>query len=205
MKKVTASILLGLIFAVCFATYSSASVADSVKEEVLRLHILANSDSVEDQALKLKVRDAVLKEADYIFLETLSKEEAMERAVMSLSELKEIAEREIRKNGYDYSVKVSITQSFFPTRVYENGYRLPAGYYDALKIEIGQAKGKNWWCILYPPLCLGGSISKEDKMEEILCGENLEFVTADCGADTEVRFKLAEIWGQLINKLSKLN
>lgn len=205
MKKVIASILFGLIFSMCFATYSSAYTANEVREDVLRLHILANSDSKEDQALKLKVRDSLLKEASDIFSGTLSKEETVEITLMNLSRLKAIAEKVISQNGYSYPVKVSITQSFFPTKHYDNGYRLPAGYYDALKVEIGEAKGQNWWCIFYPPLCFGGSIPESDKITDVLNVEETEFVTTDCGFQIEVKFKLAEVWGQLINKLSKLN
>ncbi len=205
MKKIIASLCIGLIFAMCFATYSSASTANEVREDVLRLHVIANSDSKEDQMLKLKVRDALLDSAKELFTDTYSKQESLDISLMNLSRFKEIAERVIGENGYEYPVKVSVTQSFFPTKQYENGYRLPAGYYDALKVEIGQAKGQNWWCILYPPLCFSGSIPQEDKMDDIMNDEELQFVTSDCDMDIEVKFKLAELWGQLINKLSKLS
>ncbi len=201
MKRIVASLFIGLISAMLLATYTSASTANEVREDVLRLHILANSDSKEDQQLKIKVRDALLLEAGELFCGTVSKEESVKTALLNLARLKEIAEREIRKNGYSYTVEISVTESFFPTKEYESGYRLPAGYYDALKVEIGKAQGKNWWCILYPPLCFGGAVAEGSELNDVLNNEQLSFVTSSCPPDMQVKFKLAELWGEFINKL----
>ncbi len=202
MKKIIAALLSGLVISTLLVTYTSARTAESVKDNVLRLHILANSDSHYDQQLKLKVRDAIIKESECLFKTGLSKEESVYVASLNLGRFEEIARNVLKKNGCSSEVKISISQCFFPTKEYESGYRLPAGYYDALKIEIGEAKGKNWWCILYPPLCFGGSV-KESGAEDMLGSGELEFVTTECIPEIKVKFKLVEIWNNFINKLSK--
>ena len=151
-KKFTIILILFTIFFLITVYSYATNISNGLSENIFRLHILANSDSEEDQALKLKVRDGIL---DY--MKTLTNSEQDKQAVIELSnyhkeDFKKIAEQIIQANGYDYSVNVEIGDFYFPTKYYGN-ISLPAGNYDALKIEIGKAEGQNWWCSLFPPLC----------------------------------------------------
>lgn len=192
-KKMIAALFMGLIVTALFATYASARAAESLSGGVLRLHILANSDSDEDQALKLKVRDAVIAYAEEMLADTQSKEQAMAQAQRQLGQLERIAEQVLRDNGCDDPVRASVEHTFFPTKEYDNGTRLPAGFYDALRLEIGAAQGRNWWCILYPTLCLGGSIEQSEQA----LGEQGELATSD-EPRFQVKFKLVEWWNTLV-------
>ncbi len=192
-KKIIAALFVGLIVTTLFATYQSACAAQELDGGVLRLHILANSDSQEDQALKIQVRDAVIAYAKELFAHTENKEQAMAQAQRSLSALEQVAEQTLRENGCTDRVKAGVDRTFFPTKEYDNGTRLPAGFYDALRLEIGQAKGRNWWCILYPPLCFGGSIEQSAQA----LGEAGEMATSK-EPQIQVKFKLVEWWHTIL-------
>lgn len=154
VKTAELSLLLGMAVSVFCAGFCGFSESyGDITDTVFRLHILANSDSEADQSLKLKVRDAVLEETAYIFEGKSSAEESAEAAESRLDEIKSTAERVIRENGYDYGVECEVTDMDFDTRVYDS-ITMPAGHYKALRITIGEAKGKNWWCVMFPPLCL---------------------------------------------------
>lgn len=159
---------------------------DSLSEKVLRLHVLANSDSEADQQLKLKVRDAILQESDRLFQQSDSKEAAMAQMATHLSDVEQVAERTLRKNGCDLPVTAALKKVEFNTRTYGN-ITLPAGDYDALQVEIGAAKGKNWWCVLFPSLCVPSSTNVQ--MEDVLTQDELQ-VVEQSGYD--VRFKVVE-------------
>ncbi len=191
-KKIIAALFVGLIVTTLFATYQSARAAEELGGGVLRLHILANSDSDEDQTLKLKVRDAVIAYAKELFVNTENKEQAMVQAQQSLTKLEQVAEQILRENGCNDRVTASVDHTFFPTKEYDNGTRLPAGFYDALRLEIGQAKGRNWWCILYPPLCFGGSIEQSAQA----LGGSGELATSK-EPQIQVKFKLVEWWNTI--------
>lgn len=124
-----------------------------VRGEVLRLHVLANSDSPGDQALKLRVRDALLEETGDLFSTAGNLETARKRAEESLPAIEEIALRTLREEGCQLPVKAEVTRGYFNTRQYGEEL-LPAGEYEALRVTIGEAKGQNWWCVMFPPLCV---------------------------------------------------
>ena len=154
MKKWELSILLGLMLAVFLTQFTSfAQTCDTVRSDTLRLHILANSDSAEDQACKLAVRDAILAQYGTLFSGTHSKEQAAQLASDTLPKMQQTALDTVQQEGYDYPVDVRLERMYFDTRLYEN-FTLPAGEYDAVRIEIGTASGKNWFCVMYPPLCV---------------------------------------------------
>ena len=141
----------------CFFVFISAlsyvsAVSTDISNSVFRLHVIANSDSTEDQELKYKVRDSVLEYMNEISMDCSSKEEVITLAEEHKDEFKEIAEKVIKENGYNYEVNVKIGNFEFPTKTYGD-IALPAGFYDALRIEVGEAKGQNWWCVMFPPLC----------------------------------------------------
>lgn len=130
-----------------------AMTADQLREDTLRLHIRANSDSAEDQRLKLCVRDAVLQQMGPLFAESSSKEGAVEKARNSLETLESLAETTLAEQGCFLPVKARVVRMYFDTTEYED-FTLPAGEYDALRLEIGSGEGHNWFCVLYPGLCL---------------------------------------------------
>ena len=125
---------------------------DQLADKVVRLHILANSDSKEDQALKLRVRDRVLERATGLLEQTGDRREAEEVLQSHLPELERIAAEEISACGYEYDVTAEVANTMFPTKEYD-GFTLPAGEYLALRIIIGEGNGHNWWCVVFPPLC----------------------------------------------------
>lgn len=190
MKKIEKALLFGLILSILVGSLSAfAKDCDTVRGNVLRLHILANSDSEEDQALKLKVRDRILKETGNLFEGATDLNGAEKQAVENLKKVKSIAEDEIKKQGYQYPVEVELCNMFFNTRRYEK-ITMPAGRYDAVRITIGAAKGKNWWCVLYPPMCVPAAQPKQE-LTGVLNEAEMEVVTAS--PKYEVRFAFVEI------------
>ena len=161
-------------------------------EKVVRLHVLANSDSEEDQALKLKVRDAVLEQATETLRGADSQAEASRRLTDILPELEETARVVITANGYDYGVRAELAETSFPTKEYD-GFALPAGEYLALRVLIGEAAGQNWWCVVFPPLCTASASGGE--LLEAMNGDDYGIITD--GEGYELRFRTLELWGEL--------
>lgn len=194
LHAIESIVLVGLIFTMATAGIRRAvSASAQVKTDTLRLHIIANSDSDFDQELKLKVRDRVLEYTGELFAEVSGKTEAEALAKYSANEIKSVAEEVIAENGADYSVSVEITNMWFETRSYD-GFTLPAGDYDAVRIIIGAGEGHNWWCVMYPPLCLPGA---ENALQKY--GENAKFVTGD---EFEIRFAFLE-WLESLKNTAK--
>lgn len=192
------------ILLMCFIFVSLRSYAITVSNDLsnnfFRLHILANSDSDADQSLKLKVRDKILDYMNTLNYSNLSKENAIKLTQENIDKIKEIAEETIEAEGYNYSVTTEIGNFYFPTKVYGN-ISLPAGYYDGLKIEIGEAKGQNWWCSLFPPLCFvdisSGVIdeSSEENLKNNLSKDEFEIITSD-SETVKLKFKLVEVFSK---------
>ena len=184
------ALVIGLICSIVFCSVGSfASQCSQIRQQVLRLHILANSDSQEDQALKLKVRDRILAETGDLFY-AQTKQNAEQKVASQLENVRQIAEDEIRKQGYDYPVKAELTNMFFDTRQYGE-VTMPARRYDALRITIAGAEGHNWWCVLYPPLCLPAA-QPEEELEQALTDEQVDLVESD--PKYEIRFAIVEWW-----------
>ena len=152
-KRLELSVIFGIIFSLLLSFSSFEASCNNVRKNVLRLHILANSDSSVDQNLKLIVRDGVLEYSEDLFYNTSSREEALKNARGSLKDIQNLANKIIKENGYNYTATAEVTNCYFNTRVYD-GFTLPAGYYDAVRIKIGKAEGKNWWCVMFPKVCL---------------------------------------------------
>ncbi len=188
MKKyihlfVAAVILAGMLLSLPF--FDSC---EALTEDVLRVHILANSDSAADQSLKLSVRDRVLSQCSSYFDDCADKEAAIAVAKEHLSEIEEVARDEITRRGFSYPVHAQIDKTRFDTRYYED-FTMPAGMYDALRLTIGEGEGKNWWCVMYPSLCVGAA-SKTEMRDKLDDGE-YEVVTSD---RFDLRFKIVEYW-----------
>lgn len=182
------------ICAISYADYISTDIADSV----FRLHVIANSDSDVDQNLKYTVRDNLLEYMNELCVNCSTKEEAISIAQQNIESFKQIALDTIKNEGFDYSVNVCIGNFEFPTKHYGD-ISLPAGYYDALRVEIGEAKGQNWWCVMFPPLCFtdvsSGIVPEESKedLEETLTDEEFSIVSDNNSFDIKVKFKILEI------------
>lgn len=191
MKKymhlfVGAVIIAGMLL--CLPFFNSC---EELTEDVLRVHILANSDSAADQSLKLGVRDRVLEECSDLYDGCIGKEEAIEITKAHLGEIEEIAAEEIDRRGFDYPVTAEIGEMYFNTRYYDD-FTMPAGRYDALRLTIGSGEGQNWWCVMYPSLCVGAA--SETEMKDSLDDGEYEVVTAD---KVDFRFKLVEYWEEV--------
>lgn len=201
MKRFELAVLIGMIAAVIISSVTAfAGECAEVREQVLRLHVLANSDSQEDQDLKLAVRDAILQETESVFVASASKEEIEDAAREHLDVIEATARAEIARRGYNYPVSATIVNMYFETRQYENA-TLPAGYYDAVRVVIGEGNGKNWWCVMYPPMCVPAAASSE--------GQELEQQIQQLGQrpSYEPRFALVELWesfyGSITGKTEK--
>ena len=157
MRKKEWFVLIACIFCIaCSALFSFGEECSFIRENTLRLHILANSDSPADQALKLKIRDAVLSCSGELFSGCDTRQKMISAAQEQLPKIQQVAEKTALHNGYELPVTVSVTDMFFETRRYDHVI-LPAGTYTAVRIELGAAAGKNWWCVLYPPLCVSAA------------------------------------------------
>ena len=155
VKIIELALLLGLAVFLCSGALALRT-QEGLSDKVVRLHVLANSDSEEDQALKLRVRDVVLARATAILEQSADRREAESRLRGQLLELERLAQQEIEAAGYSYPVSVELRNTAFPTKEYE-GFTLPAGEYLALRVVIGAGAGQNWWCVVFPPLCTAAS------------------------------------------------
>ena len=181
--------LAGILALFLLFTYFAAAgqVQAQVSDKVLRLHVIANSDTKEDQALKLQVRDAVLQVAAEASEDCTTTEETRQALESHLREIEKTAQKVVRRAGYDYSVTAQIKREYYPSKTYKN-FALPAGDYTGLKVKIGKAAGHNWWCVVFPPLCTSAAT------KESFVGfqpEEIAFVQQD-GTRYAVRFKAAE-------------
>ncbi len=170
MKKFAVVVLLVVAVAVTVFAFGGFKGTEGENTSYLRMHIRADSNEAEAQAVKYKVRDRVVEFLTPVVAECESKEEAMQKIGASLGAVEEVAGEVLRANGFSYGARASLRQEKFPTRVYEN-VTLEAGVYDALILELGSGKGDNWWCVVYPPLCFAsgnGNIVYKSKIAEII-------------------------------------
>lgn len=192
-KHAELAMLLGMAFSVfCAGFCGFAEDCRGITQTVFRLHILANSDSEEDQSLKLKVRDAVLEENSYIFENCKSAEEAAAEARKHMDEIKASAEKVLEENGAGYGAECGVAKMRFDDRVYGD-LTVPAGEYLALRVTLGEAEGKNWWCVMFPPLCLP-AVSGE-AAEEAFSPEELDIL--ENRESYECRFYFLELLEKL--------
>lgn len=186
-----AALFVGLILTLFLSSAQAfADTCDPIREEVLRLHILADSDSEEDQQVKLAVRDKLLSLHLFDTDGVNSRLEAEQAAQENLLNIKAAAQQEVYAQGHTDQVEAEIVRMYFSTRVYDT-VTLPAGYYDAVRITIGSGEGHNWWCVLYPQLCIPAASEEEDTLSDVLTEEEEEIVTED---GYEVKFFLVELY-----------
>ena len=213
MKKKFIFISLLIFLFTLLIFFSSLSYAQIVScdlsNSIFRLHIIANSDSKEDQELKLKVRDKIVEYMNTIIPKDYDKNSVVSVAQNHLDDFKKIAIETIKENGYDYPVNVNIGNYYFPTKSYGD-ISFPAGNYDGLKIEIGNSAGQNWWCVLFPPLCFvtptNGVVPEESKnnLKENINSEEYELINSSNSSISSVsednsiklKFKLVELFNK---------
>ena len=192
------SLLCGLLCSVFLSAAHFGAACDDLRSNVLRLHIIANSNSAEDQAVKLKVRDNILAQAADIFDGKASLKEAEASAAKNIERLNETAVKTLRENGFNYGAAAEIGNSYFETREYED-FTLPAGNYRSLIIRLGNGEGKNWWCVVFPAVCVpaAGDARLSDSTAE---------VSADIAEHPNkyvMKFKAVEIYEDLKRLLSR--
>lgn len=198
MKKV---LILILVFAATLAVLNCLPVhgEEAVYDSVIRLHVVANSDSDADQALKLKVRDAVLAEMPEFLGDSTDRTVALENLSNNLERVRAIAQKVVSDEGCDYTVSVALGDEKYPTKSYDS-VCFPAGVYKSLQIKIGNADGKNWWCVLFPQLCLSGAKKAESAFIEVgLTSDQYKVITETENTKYKIRFKVLEALGEAFN------
>ncbi len=182
-------VILGFILTVLLSGIADFSAtADDIRGQTLRLHILANSDSDIDQQAKLAVRDALLEQKGYLFTETDSLAQSVAVADSELAQIEELAQQVLSEHGLEQDVTAQTTRMFFETTTYEQ-FSMPGGYYEALRLTIGEGEGRNWWCVLFPPLCLP-SASVEAPIEQMYDKHQLELINSE----PDIRFATVELY-----------
>ncbi len=197
------TILVFIYIALLSFNYSKA-ISSNLSDSVFRLHIIANSDSSADQELKLKVRDKIIEYMNTLTSNSSDKKDVISMVNNHLDSFKEIALNTIKENGYNYDVNIEIGNFHFPTKSYGD-ISFPAGNYDALKIEIDDAIGQNWWCVLFPPLCFVNSSTgvvpddSKNTLKENINSESYEIISEgnnsnDNTSDIKIKFKIIEFF-----------
>lgn len=194
LRRWELALLLGVALAALLGVWLDRSQT-ALADQVIRLHVLANSDSEADQALKLKVRDRVLETAEEYFTPGATLEETQAVLTAHLADIAAAGAEQVAEEGYQYPVTVSIEENYwFPTKEYTD-FALPAGNYTALRVVIGEGGGQNWWCVVFPPLCLG-SVSETAAQTALSGGFSEDQVSLITGEDEGyvVKFKAIELW-----------
>lgn len=191
-KNVELGVLFGLICAIVLSFANFETRCDELRQGVLRLHIIANSDTPEDQNLKLAVRDAILKNSTDIFKDCNNVTDAITTADKNIENINEIANNVIKQSGYDYTARVSVDDRYFDTREYED-FTLPAGTYKSLIVDLGAAKGKNWWCVVFPCVCV--PTAYDANLTDSVSQQAAD--TAQNAPKYEIKFKSIEIYEKI--------
>ena len=175
MKLFVKSACIAFVLVVIYSLIPFQAQCDNISRDVFRLHILANSDSDHDQSVKLKVRDRVLEYSKGLFESAKSKQEAESLVSSNLDNITRVAQNELKDLGCDQTVKAEIKKMYFTTRYYDS-YTLPSGMYDALRITIGSGKGHNWWCVMYPSICVSAAAEQDEKAKQALDDDEYEII-----------------------------
>lgn len=193
--------MIGVAAAMLFGIWLNGEQA-ALAENIIRLHVIANSDSEADQTLKLQVRDRILEQAADLFPKGGNVETARKNLEAELPRLAQVGRQVVEDRGYDYSVTAAVKEVWFPTKQYED-FALPAGNYTALQIVIGEGSGRNWWCVVFPPLCLGSVTEELEAAEQAgsFTPGQAALITGESGGYV-VKFKAMELWEQLKRKFA---
>jgi len=191
IKLFNLALVSALIFCLIVSMVGFTDSCEEMYENIIRIRILANSDSDSDQALKIKIRDAVLEASGEIYNDTDSYELAVNATTDNLDRLLSAAQKTVYENGFDYKVSVDFRQEFFETRVYDD-FTLPAGSYQTAVFTVGEGKGQNWWCVIFPRVCVGAC---SDRLETTLSKDTADL--AYSGKKYTVKFKTVEIFEKI--------
>ena len=196
------ALLLAFGIVLTAGVWAGASEA-ALAGQVLRLHVVANSDSQEDQALKLLARDAVLERASALLYGVSDRQGAEAALAPHLDELAQAGADALARTGNQDRVSVTLADQWFPTKAYD-GFSLPAGQYRALRVSIGEGAGQNWWCVVFPPLCLASVTeeSVETAAGQVLNEDQVALITGQDGGYV-LKFRLIEWWEELLQKLDR--
>ncbi len=198
MRIACLSAWISVFVAVCVVTGSVSVYAqncDALRQEVLRLHVVANSDSVEDQNVKLLVRDALLELGGEMLRRAEDAAQATDMVRALKSQLQQQANATLAENGFLYTAQVSVQKEYFETRTYED-VTLPAGIYMAVRVVLGEGIGQNWWCVMFPPLCLPAATGTTDS--PVFTDADQNVIAAEDGY--EIRFRIVEVFEELRNR-----
>lgn len=190
MKLFVKSACIAFVLVVIYSLIPFQAQCDNISRDVFRLHILANSDSDHDQSVKLKVRDRVLEYSKGLFESAKSKQEAESLISQNLDNITRAAQNELKDLGCDQTVKAEIKKMYFTTRYYDS-YTLPSGMYDALRITIGSGKGHNWWCVMYPSICVSAAAEQDEKAKQALDDDEYEIIKNE---KYSYKFKVVELF-----------
>ena len=195
MKILFKSSCVAFILTAIFSLLPFQAACADISDEVFRLHIIANSDSAFDQSVKLKVRDTILAYTETLYRQAQSREEAECATAAHLQELADLAAAQLRESGPPCRVRAEIVRMYFGTRHYES-YTLPAGMYDALRITLGNGEGHNWWCVMFPSLCINTDTEGDRKTREAF-GETEYHIVKNEKQD--YKFFVVELFERLVN------
>lgn len=193
MKPIVKSLCAAFIIAVIYSVIPFQAQCENISNDVFRLHVLANSDSEYDQNIKLKVRDRVLEYSSGLFESATSKEAAESLTSKNLDAIETVANNELKRLGCGYTAKAEIKNMYFTTREY-SAYTLPSGMYDALRITLGKGEGHNWWCVMYPSICLSSAIEQDEKARQALDDSEYDVIKNE---KYEYKFKVVELFERL--------
>ena len=193
------AVIIGIVLYVAFSITYFASASGEIRESVVRLHILAESNLEADQEIKIKVRDALLEKNNELLSGRVTPENVEDYFYDSKDELEKCANEVLKENGFDYKTEITLCEEYYTTRTYEN-LTFPAGKYTSIKVVLGSGEGKNWWCVMFPPLCVpvaDGSVETDDGvvLEEYLNEDGERIVTS--GNRYKVKFKVVEWYEKL--------
>ena len=203
MQKLGKILTLLLLLASAFWLGTVITDRQTIQSNLIRLHVIANSDTQEDQALKLQVRDRVLERATELLEQSSDMLDAQVRLENALPAIETAAQEEIFAQGYSYTVSARLEQTEFPTKFYD-GFSLPSGEYLALRVVIGEGAGENWWCVVYPPLCMTAATDlQETALTMGMCEEDISLMTEET-AGYVLKFRSVELWESFRQWLQKM-
>lgn len=201
--------IIGLLYCALHKNERNAELQQEIAEEIIRFHVIANSDAEVDQEVKLAVKDEVVSYMQKKLKHTESKREAKNIMKAEMPAIKKIAQKTIKKEGYHYSCDVVYHNRDFPIKVYGD-LTFPAGKYEALDVVLGNAAGKNWWCVMFPSLCfIDGTYSvvpeeSKDRLKEVLTEKEYEAIAHTEGIEVEYAFKIADWWKDVKEAAQKI-
>ena len=198
--NLTIGIIAGVIFLIIYNISAFAFQCNEIRANTIRLHVIANSDSAADQNIKLKVRDAILSAGPNIFDGTVTPDNAQKKITNEIQHLENTANKVLREYNQSYNATVSLTTEFFDTRIYDDNLTLPAGKYLALKVVLGEGEGKNWWCVMFPSLCLPATEKTNNNALKNTYADDERYIIENSDK-YEIRFKIIEIIETLKNKV----